>query len=91
MRHGLANNQPSKTMSKTIEKPATEADEPHCPLSTGPEPLRIKLSREEIEDKAKAYLLEYVDGTPNDDFYLRRGMMVDFSHFLFQNAKVSDG
>ena len=53
------------------------------------EPLRIKLSREEIEDKAKAYLLEYFDGKPNDDFYLRLGMMVDFSHFLFQNAVIS--
>ena len=53
----------------------------------GSEPLRIVMSREEIEDKAKAYLLEYVDGKPNDDFYLRLGMMVDFSHFLFQNAQ----
>ena len=53
---------------------------------SGSEPLRIALSREEIEDKAKAYLLEYFDGKPNDDFYLRLGMMVDFSHFLFQNS-----
>ena len=63
-----------------------EVREAALSATTGPEPLRIKLSREEIEDKAKAYLLEYVDGKPNDDFYLRLGMMVDFSHFLFQNA-----
>ena len=55
--------------------------------AAGDEPLRIVMSREEIEDKAKAYLLEYVDGKPNDDFYLRLGMMVDFSHFLFQNER----
>ena len=62
----------------------------NSPLLSAPicsEPLRIVMSREEIEDKAKAYLLEYVDGKPNDDFYLRLGMMVDFSHFLFQNGK----
>ena len=60
---------------------------PALSASHGSGPLRIVMSREEIEDKAKAYLLEYFDEKTNDDFYLRLGMMVDFSHFLFQNAK----
>jgi hypothetical protein len=58
-----------------------------CSDSAGSEPLRISLSRQEIEDKAKAYLLDYFDGKPNDDFYLRFGMMVDFSHFLFHSVE----
>ena len=74
--------------NETEKKDQAEVREAELSAPTGSEPLRIVMSREEIEDKAKAYLLEYVDGKPNDDFFLRLGMMVDFSHFLFQNAKA---
>ena len=48
--------------------------------------LGRRFNREELEQMAKNYLRNYYDGEACDEYFTRLGLMVSFSHFIFQNT-----
>ena len=50
--------------------------------------LGQRFTREELEQNAKDYLRGYYEGEACDEYFTRLGLMVSFSHFLFQNTEV---
>lgn len=51
--------------------------------------LGRRFTREELEQHAKDYLRAYYEGEVCEEYYTRLGIMVCFSHFLFQNAELT--
>ena len=49
--------------------------------------LGKRFRRDELEQMAKEYLRDYYEGEACDEYFTRLGLMVSFTHFLFQNTK----